>query len=79
MDGFADGVGVVAVDIAHHMPAVGFEALGRIVGKPTFDMAVNGDAVVVIKADQLAQPRVPASEQASWEMPSIKQPSPRNT
>jgi hypothetical protein len=40
-----------------HLPAVGFEALRRVVGEPAFDVAVDGDAVVVVEGDQLAQAR----------------------
>src|SRR5206468_5908383 len=46
---------VVAVDVGDHVPAVGFEALGRVVSEPTLYLAVNGDLVVVVKGDQLAQ------------------------
>ena len=46
---------IVAVDVRHHMPPVGFKALGCVVGKPSLHMAIYGDAVVVVEADQLAQ------------------------
>ena len=49
------GFGVVSVDTGNHMPAVGFKTLRRIVGKPAFDMAVDGNAVVVPECNQLAQ------------------------
>ncbi|MNZ78871.1 hypothetical protein D3C78_974610 [compost metagenome] len=55
VDGGADFVGVVAVDIADHLPVVGFETLRRVVGEPAFDFAVDGDAVVIVEGDQLAQ------------------------
>src|SRR5690606_40406208 len=29
-----DGIGIVAIDIRHHMPAVRFETLRRVVGEP---------------------------------------------
>jgi hypothetical protein len=70
---------VMAVHGSDHVPAVGRKARRRVVGEPAFHMAVDGDAVVVVERDQLAQASVPASEQASWLMPSIRQPSPRNT
>ena len=44
-----------------------------------FDVAVDADAVVVVDATSFDRPSVPASEQASWLMPSIRQPSPTNT
>ena len=49
------------VDFRYDMPAVGFETLRRIVGKPghailgTTHLAVDGDVVVVIESDQLAE------------------------
>ena len=50
-----DGRGIMPVDVRHDMPAVGFEALRRIVGKPARNLAVDGNAVVVVKRDQLAE------------------------
>ena len=55
LDGHLDLFGVVAVDIANHLPAVGFEALRRVVGEPALDFTVDGDAVVVVEGDQFAQ------------------------
>jgi hypothetical protein len=46
---------IMAVDVRHHVPAIGFEALRRVVGEPAFDMAVDGNAVVVPEGGQLAQ------------------------
>ena len=72
-----DRVGIVAVDVRHHVPAVGLEALRRVVGEPALDLAVDRDAVVVVEARSACRASsVPASEQASCEMPSIRQPSP---
>ena len=48
---------VVAVDVRHHLPAVGLETLRRVVGEPAVDVAVDRDAVVVVEGDQLAQPQ----------------------
>ena len=50
-----DFFGIMAVDRSNDMPTVGFEALRRVVGEPAFDMAVDGDAVVVPESDQLAE------------------------
>ena len=55
LDGGLDLVGIVAVDIADDLPAVRLETLGRVVGKPAFHFTVDGDAVVVVEGDQLAQ------------------------
>jgi hypothetical protein len=68
----------MAVD-ADDMPAIGFEARGILSSVNQPDVTVDGNAVVVVEAGQLTQPQVPASEQASWLMPSIRQPSPRKT
>ena len=45
----------MAVDGANHVPAVGFETLGRVVGKPGGHLAVNRDAVVVVQGDEFIQ------------------------
>ena len=55
LDGGLDGLGVMAVDIADHVPTIGLEALRGVVGKPAFGVAIDGDAVVVPEGDQLAQ------------------------
>ena len=54
-DGGFERGGVVAVDIGHHMPAVGGETLGDVFGKPAVYFAVDGNIVVVIKHHQFAQ------------------------
>ena len=53
--GKLDGVAVMAVYVGDDVPAVGLETLRRVVGEPAFDMAVDGDAIVVPEGDQLAQ------------------------
>ena len=45
----------MAVDITHHVPLVGLEALRRVVGKPAGYVPVDGNAVVVPESDELAQ------------------------
>jgi len=55
VDGSLDLFRIVAVDIADHLPVVGFETLRGVVGEPAFDFAVDGDAVVIVEGDQLAQ------------------------
>ena len=65
---------------ADHVPAVGLEALRRVVDEPGRDLAVDRDAVVVVDARSACSSfHAPASAQASWLMPSIRQPSPRKT
>ena len=63
-----------------HVPAVGLEALRRVVGEPARDVAVDRDAVVVVEHDELAE--AAACRRASRPRamtPSIRQPSPTNT
>ena len=43
------------VDVADHLPAIGLEALRGVVGEPAVDLAVDGNAVVVVEGDQLVQ------------------------
>ncbi|PPE60915.1 hypothetical protein F152LOC_02780 [Pectobacterium brasiliense] len=45
----------MTVHAAHYVPAVGFKASGGIVGKPAFNVAVDRDAVVIIKRGQFAE------------------------
>ena len=54
-DRLPDGLGVMAVDVAHHVPAVGLETLRRVVGEPALDVPVDRDAVVVVKRNQFAE------------------------
>ena len=46
---------VQAVDVGDDAPPVGFEARGGVVVEPAVDMAVDGDAVIVVEDDQLLQ------------------------
>ena len=55
VDGGLDALRVVAIDAAHHVPAIGLETLGGVVGEPAIGVAVDGDVVVVPEADQLGQ------------------------
>ncbi|CAI1167777.1 Uncharacterised protein [Serratia liquefaciens] len=50
-----DGIRVVAVHVTHHVPAVGFKALGGVVGEPAFHVTVDGDAVVIVERGQFAE------------------------
>ena len=51
----ADGVRIVAVHGVDHVPAIGPKARRRVIGKPATDVAIDGDAVVVVTHHQLAQ------------------------
>src|SRR5690606_29122638 len=42
-----DHLGIVAVDVAHYVPAVSLEAGRGIVGEPALDPAIDGNAVIV--------------------------------
>ena len=43
------------MDVRHHVPTIGFEAFGRIVGEPAVHVTVDGDAVVIVEADEFAE------------------------
>src|SRR5438552_8950218 len=58
-NGAVDRLTIVTIYVRHHVPAIGFEALRRIVGKPTFDVPVNGDSVVIVEDDELAEAERP--------------------
>jgi len=53
--GGLNGGAAVAVHVGDHLPAVGFKALRGIVGEPALDIAVDGNAVIVVEGDELAQ------------------------
>src|SRR5690606_41393951 len=52
----------------------GVSAVNQPRTSPSIEMPLSSQ-----KQLSLPSPSVPASEQASWEIPSIRQPSPRNT
>ncbi|CCJ89366.1 hypothetical protein BN132_1294 [Cronobacter turicensis 564] len=54
-DGALDGLGIVAVNLMHHVPVVGFKTFGGVVGKPALGLAINGNTVVIVEANQLAE------------------------
>ena len=45
----------MSVDRRDDVPAVGLEALGCVVCEPTFDFAVYGYAIVIVKYDEFAE------------------------
>ena len=57
LQGQLDLFRVVPVDIADHLPAIGFEATTGVVGKPARHFTVDGNVVVIVKHDELAQPQ----------------------
>ena len=52
---FGDSVGIMAIDITHDVPAVGFEARRSIIGKPAFDFTIDGDTVVISECSLFAE------------------------
>ena len=57
-DGGVDRVDVVAVGDPLHVPAVRLEALADVLGEGEVRGAVDGDVVVVVEEDELAQLQV---------------------
>ena len=57
LEGLGDGRRVVAVDV-QDVPAVGLEALADVLGEGEVGGAVDGDRVVVVEIDQLAEAEV---------------------
>ncbi len=55
LQGRANRLRIMTVDLRDDMPAVCLEARRRVVRKPTADVAVDGDSVVVIQADELPE------------------------
>ena len=53
--GFVQGLAVVPVNGADNLPAVGTEARAHVFAEPCVDLAVNGNAVGVIKHNEFAQ------------------------
>ena len=49
------GLAVLTVDLRQDVPAIGLETLRRVVVEPADHLAVDGNAVVVIDRDQLAE------------------------
>ena len=47
--------GVMAVHGGNHVPAVSGKTLGRVVDKPGCNLAVDGNAVVVVQGDELVE------------------------
>lgn len=60
---------------ALHVPAVGLVALQHVLGEGGGGVALDGDVVVVVDEDQIAQLLVAREEEASAEMPSSRSPS----
>ena len=54
-DRFLHRLRIVTVDFMDHMPVIGFKTFCRIVGKPAFGFTVDGNTVVIVKTNQLAQ------------------------
>ena len=48
-------IDLVGVCHSDDVPPIGLEALGRVVCKPVFHLAINRNAVVVVEDDELGQ------------------------
>ncbi len=59
LDGLLDGAQVVAVGHLLDVPAVGLETLPHVLGEGDIRLPLDGDVVVVIKVDELAQAQGP--------------------
>ena len=55
VNGFVNGVGVMAINIGDNLPAIALEALGGVIAKPGLNVAINGDAIVVVECDELSE------------------------
>src|SRR5690606_9271651 len=53
--GFFDLFRIVTVNIADHVPAVGFKTFGGILGKPAADITIDRHLVAVEQTNQLAE------------------------
>ncbi|MNC47835.1 hypothetical protein D3C75_969200 [compost metagenome] len=43
----------------HHVPVISLETFGGVVGKPAFSFAINGNPVVIVETDELAEAESP--------------------
>ena len=76
LEGAGEQGEVVGVADPGDVPAVAHEAGGDVVGVGEVGFAVDRDVVVVVDPAEVVELRWPASEAASLETPSIRQPSP---
>ncbi len=51
-----NSVGIGAFDGANNVPAVGLESLGHVLAEGDVGAALDGDIVVIVEHDQLAEP-----------------------
>ena len=47
--------GIMAVDTGNNVPAIGLKTFRCVVGKPAFDMTINGNSIVVPESNELAE------------------------
>ena len=45
----------MSVHVGDHLPAIGLEPSGRVIGEPARHFTVDGNAVVIVEGDQLAE------------------------
>ncbi len=46
---------VMSVDIIDDLPAIGFESCCSVISEPSADLTVDGNLVVVVEANELAE------------------------
>ena len=46
---------IMPIHIGYHMPAIGLKALRGIVSKPTLDLSIDRDTIIVVNGDQLTE------------------------
>ena len=52
---FGNSLDVVAVDRTDHVPVIGLEALANVFAEPVFDLAVDGNTVVIVQSDEFVE------------------------
>ena len=50
-----DCVGIMPIDLAHHMPAVSLNVFCGVIGKSSVHMPVNGYTVIIIRCYEFTQ------------------------
>ena len=74
LEGLVDRARVLAVDIAQDMSAIRLEAFGRVIREPAAHVAINGNPVIVVHPDQLAETQGASQRADLMRYPSMRQP-----
>ena len=54
-NGFGNCFDIVAVDRADDVPVIGFETFANVFAEPVFDLAVDGNTVVIVQSDEFVE------------------------